>query len=485
MSKLKKGMILEGKVAEIGFPNKGIAEVVTEEGTERVAVKNALPGQTVSFVINKTRGGKYEGRLLDVVKKADCEEAGCTKAGICGGCLYQGFPYEETLKIKEGQIKALLEGYTEDAAYDGILPSPDAEGYRNKMEYTFGDEEKGGELKLGLHRRGSFYDIVNAGECLIADSDFGMIVNATEEYFKEKAIPYFHRQSHEGVLRHLLVRKAANTGEILAALVTAGPGINSVGENRVARQPQLTDEIIDGWKERMLSLGFAGSVKGLLHIENNALGDVVHCDRQHILYGEDHFEEELLGLKFKISPFSFFQTNSRGAEVLYSLIRKYIAADCEGAEVYDLYSGTGTIAQLAAAAAKHVTGVEIVEEAVEAAKENAAFNGLTNCDFIAGDVLKVLDDIKEKPDVIILDPPRDGIHPKALKKILDYSVRNMVYVSCKPTSLRRDMEEISKAGYSIKRWGMVDMFPFTGNCEVCCLLKRQEAVKDKKGYEGQ
>ncbi|MCR4586308.1 MAG: 23S rRNA (uracil(1939)-C(5))-methyltransferase RlmD [Lachnospiraceae bacterium] len=476
---MKKGMILEGKVIKMDFPNKGTVEVAGEEGTERVSVKNALPGQTVSFVINKTRGGRYEGRLLEVVRKADCETAGCSNAGICGGCLYQGFPYEETLKIKEEQIKGMLEEYTKEAEYDGILPSPEHSGYRNKMEYTFGDEEKGGALKLGLHRRGSFYDIVNAGSCIIADSDFGMIVDATERYFAERKIPYYHRQSHEGILRHLLVRKAANTGELLAALVTTGDecgGPDSVGENRAARK-LLTDGILEGWKEEILKLELKGHVRGLLHIENNVLGDVVRCDRQHVLYGEDHFEEELLGLKFKISPFSFFQTNSHGAEVLYGLVRKYISAECEGAEIYDLYSGTGTIAQLAAAAAAHVTGVEIVEEAVEAAKENAAFNGLTNCDFIAGDVLKVLDDIEEKPDVIILDPPRDGIHPKALKKILDYGVKKMVYVSCKPTSLKRDMEEIAGAGYGIKRWGMVDMFPFTGNCETVCLLSRPSGAK--------
>ncbi len=475
MSRIKKGMTLSGKVVKCAFPNKGIVEFDNEGIVERVTVKNALPGQTVSFVINKTRGGKYEGRLLAVEKRADCECGGCAKAGICGGCLYQGYPYEETLKIKEEQIKGLLEAYTQEADYDGILASPEDAGYRNKMEYTFGDEEKGGELRVGLHKRGSFYDIVNAGECLIADEDFGRIVNVTEEYFRKEGVPYFHRQSHQGVLRHLLVRKAANTGEILAALVTAGAGINgaaSVGENKASRNTGISDEMLDAWKEEILGLTLKGKIRGILHIENNALGDVVHCDKETVLFGEDHFEETLLGLKFRISPFSFFQTNSHGAEVLYGLVRKYIAAECEGAEVYDLYSGTGTIAQLAAAAAKHVTGVEIVEEAVEAAKENAALNGLKNCDFIAGDVLKVLDDIEEKPGVIILDPPRDGIHPKALKKILDYGVDNMVYVSCKPTSLARDMEEISKAGYRIKRWGMVDMFPFTGNCETICLLSR-------------
>ncbi|MCR5391516.1 MAG: 23S rRNA (uracil-5-)-methyltransferase RumA, partial [Lachnospiraceae bacterium] len=174
MAKLKKGMILTGRVGKVDFPNKGMVKVPDPDGEPvEVCVKNALPGQEVSFVVNKSRGGKYEGRLLEVTGKAECETGGCRLAGKCGGCLYQGYPYEETLAIKEEQIKSMLGAYTGEAQYDGIFASPDHAGYRNKMEYTFGDEEKGGELKLGLHRRGSFYDIVNAGDCLIADGDFG------------------------------------------------------------------------------------------------------------------------------------------------------------------------------------------------------------------------------------------------------------------------------------------------------------------------
>ena len=191
-----------------------------------------------------------------------------------------------------------------------------------------------------------------------------------------------------------------------------------------------------------------------------------------VLYGQSWFKEELLGLSFTISPFSFFQTNSLGAEVLYSTARDFIAAGADGAEVYDLYSGTGTIAQVIAPAAKHVTGVEIIEEAVEAAKENAKLNGLDNCDFIAGDVLKVLDDISEKPDYIILDPPRDGIHPKALDKIIDYGVDSLVYISCKPTSLARDLEVFLARGYKVTRLACVDMFPGTYHVETVALLSK-------------
>lgn len=185
--------------------------------------------------------------------------------------------------------------------------------------------------------------------------------------------------------------------------------------------------------------------------------------------------EELLGLKFKITPFSFFQTNSLGAEVLYETAREYIG-DTKGRKVFDLYSGTGTIAQILAPAAEHVTGVEIVEEAVEAAKINAQRNGLTNCDFIAGDVLKVLDTLEERPDLIVLDPPRDGIHPKALPKIIKYGVDHMVYISCKPTSLARDLVVLQAGGYTAKRICCVDMFPATTGIETVCLLEKQKSA---------
>ena len=190
-----------------------------------------------------------------------------------------------------------------------------------------------------------------------------------------------------------------------------------------------------------------------------------------VLYGKEYFYEELLGLKFKISTFSFFQTNSLGAEVLYSTVREFIG---EGKRniVFDLYSGTGTIAQLMADVAKKVIGVEIVEEAVEAARENAKENRLTNCEFIAGDVLKVLDTIEEKPDYIILDPPRDGIHPKALQKIIAYGVEYMVYISCKPTSLARDLVALTEGGYQVEKVVCVDMFPQTANVETVALLHK-------------
>ena len=456
---MKKGQTVTGMVERVDFPNKGI--VRTEDGV--CVVKNALPGQKVKAGINKVRKGKAEGRLLEVEEKSPTEiDSPCPHFGLCGGCTYISLPYEEQLSIKEGQVKRLLDSVLcrqqEPWIFEGIKASPVQFGYRNKMEFSFGDEVKDGPLSLGMHKRGSFYDIVSVTDCQIVDADYRAILTYTRDYFEKEGLPFYHRLRHEGFLRHLLVRKAARTGEILVALVTTSQAM-----------PDLKP-----WMGGLLKLRLEGKFAGILHIINDSVADVVKSDETRILYGQDYFYEELLGLKFKISTFSFFQTNSLSAEVLYETAREYVG-DLNGADkiVYDLYSGTGTIAQLMAPVAKKVIGVEIVEEAVEAAKKNAELNGLHNCEFIAGDVLKVLDTIEEKPDMIILDPPRDGIHPKALTKIIGYGIEKLVYISCKPTSLVRDLETFLDSGYVVEKAVAVDQFPWTTGIETIAILKKQ------------
>ena len=463
---MKKGEVYTGIVEKVDFPNKGILHIEDEE----VTVKNVLPGQTVEVVVTKQKKGKCEARLLNVIARAACEtpEKACVHAADCGGCSYQTLPYEEQLKLKEKQVKSLLDEVIQGGyQYDGIKASPLTCGYRNKMEFSFGDEVKDGPLALGMHKRGSFYDIVTVDQCLLVHEDCCKILRATLDYFKEKHVSFLKKTTHQGYLRHLLVRRGMRTGEILADLVTTTQTADSwVGEETEA-------ELLEGWKQALLNLSLSGSFAGILHTKNDSLADAVFNDGTDVLYGQDYFYEELLGLKFKITPFSFFQTNSLGAEVLYDTVRRYIG-DTDGRKVFDLYSGTGTIAQILAPVAEHVTGVEIVEEAVEAAGENAALNGLSNCDFIAGDVLKVLDTLEEQPDLIVLDPPRDGIHPKALPKIIRYGVDRMVYVSCKPTSLARDLIVLQAGGYRVERMALVDMFPFAGHVETVVLLSKGE-----------
>ena len=477
---MRKGDVFEGKVLRMDFPNKGIIEA---EG-ERIVVKNALPGQKIQGVLTKKRKGACEGRLLAVLEPSPVEDGrqACPHSGLCGGCLYQGFPYEEQLAVKESQVRALLAPVLPEGSYvfEGIKGSPLERGYRNKMEFSFGDEVKGGPLALGMHKRGSFYDIVTTPQCQIVHPDFCRILEAAREYFAELGAPFFKKLSHKGYLRHLLVRRAVKTGEILVSLVT------TTQTEWLSAGGSTEEAVLTGFRERLLGLELsgrlAGKFAGILHTRNDSMADAVIDEGTDILWGTDYFYEELLGLRFKITPFSFFQTNSLGAEVLYGKAREYVG-ETKGKVVFDLYSGTGTIAQILAPVAEKVVGVEIVEEAVRAAREGAAANGLANCTFLAGDVLKVVDELREKPDIIVVDPPRDGIHPKALGKIIDFGVDRMVYISCKPTSLARDLAVLLERGYRAERVCCVDMFPFTGNVETVVLLSKGEIDSKKVRVE--
>ena len=455
---MKKGQVLEGTIEKVEFPNKGVV-TVAEEG-KSVIVKNGIPGQKVKFCVNKFKRGNAEGRLLEVLEKSPLEtrKPVCSIFPACGGCMYQTMSYEAQMEMKAEQVKNILnEAVNGEYLFEGVKASPKEFAYRNKMEFSFGDEYKDGPLTLGLHKKGSTYDVLTASDCKLVHDDMTKILNCVLEYFKERNVSYYKKMQHTGYLRHLLLRRGDRTGEILVNLVTT----------------TQEEHDMSPLKEALLNLELEGKIVGFLHILNDSLSDVVQSDETRIIYGQDYFYEKLLNLEFKITPFSFFQPNSRGAEVLYSTVRDYIG-DINDMTVFDLFSGTGTIAQVLAPVAKQVIGVEIIEEAVEAAKENAAHNGLSNCKFIAGDVFKVLDEIEEKPDVIVLDPPRDGIHPKALPKILDYGVDKIVYISCKVTSLARDLEMIQARGYEVVKSVAVDQFCQTVHVETVVLLSHKK-----------
>lgn len=556
---MKKGTVLCGIVEKLDFPNKG--RVKTGEGM--VLVKNVLPGQKIELSITKTRNSRYEGRLVKVISDSPLESRNsfCPQFGQCGGCSYQRISYEAQLSIKERQVRELMKQVIpeEEMYYEGILGSPVEWAYRNKMEYSFGDEFKGGPLSLGMHKRGSYYDVLTVDKCCLVHEDYNKILKYTLDFFKKKNIRYYHKMERQGFLRHLLIRRvlAGSTGkpEILISLITASGGKpenkdvgneygEKVDERASERESENTSENtgkilsenaadflwLKEWMQGLFKLGLEAEIAGILHILNDSLADVVKCDYMNILYGKDYLEERLFGLKFKISVFSFFQTNTLAAEVLYGVVREYVEGEKSGFPdnadseknradfrkngvyfgenepdsgenvmdyeknetdygkneadydmeekkkpvIYDLYCGTGTISQILAPVANKVIGVEIVEEAVEAARENAERNGLSNCEFIAGDVLKVLDTVETKPDIIVLDPPRDGVNPKALKKIIGYQVERIVYVSCKPTSLRRDMEVFLENGYKPERYRIIDQFPGTGHVETIVGLQRRD-----------
>ncbi len=449
----KKYIDSEVLITDIEFPNRGVG--VFED--KRVTIKNTLPGQRVLADIKKKRK-QYEGRLKGVLEKAEYEiMPDCPVFGTCGGCTYQNISYEKELEIKQKMVRELLDK-ADITGYE-FLPikgSSITRGYRNKMEFSFGDNGAEGKLCLGMRKRNSYYEVAEAENCNIVHEDFCEILKCVTEYFRNTDEKFFHKTRRTGALRHLLVRRGYFTKEILISLVTTS---------------ELNTEL-DGLKDKLLALPLEGKITGISHIINNGVADVVRADEVKILYGQDYFYENLLGLKFKISTFSFFQTNSAGAEVLYSAVRDF-AGDEYDRTIFDLYCGTGTITQLLSKNAKKVTGIEIVEEAVEAAKKNAELNGIKNCEFIAGDVLNMVDKLEDKPDLIILDPPREGIHPKAIGKIIAFGAKKLVYVSCKASSLAKDLSVFEENGYKAEKIQCVDMFPKTYHVETVCLLTKR------------
>ncbi len=450
---MKRNDIVEAMITDIAFPNKGKG---TAEETP-VTIKNTLPGQRVLARITKKRDGALEAELREIIERSPLEtEKGCSHCDICGGCSYQRLSYDTENELKKNMVlKILKNAGIEDFEFGGLIPAPEETGYRNKCEFSFGDSEKDGDLALGMRKRGSFYEVVTLRDCNIVDDDFLKIIDETLKFFTERNIQFYHKKRRDGELRHLVVRKAAFTGEILINLVTT---------SNYSFNP-------DEYASAMLSTELDGKIAGILHTLNDVMSDVVQSDETRILYGNDYFYETLLGLKFKISAFSFFQTNSKGAERLYSVVRDY-AGDTSGKTVFDLYCGTGTIGQIMSKGSKKVIGIEIVEEAVKAANDNAVLNGITNCEFIAGDVLKKVDELEDKPDLIIVDPPRDGINPKAIMKIIGFGANEIVYVSCKPTSLARDLQIFEANGYKVNKVTCVDMFPRTVHVETVCLMSR-------------
>lgn len=439
-------------IEQIEFPNKGVGI----SNGNKVYIKNTIPGQTVKALVKKKKQ-KYEGRLLEILKKADYEiEPYCKNFGICGGCTYQNISYEKEIEFKQNNVLNILKNeHIDGFEFLGIEKSPNINCYRNKMEFSFGDTGQDRQLSLGMRKRNSYYEVVNVSDCKIVSEDIQKILKCVLDYFKNTNETFYHRMKKTGTLRHLLVRQAFFTKQILIGLVTTSEfNLNLT---------QL--------KENILNLTLDGEIKGFLHIINDSTADVVKADNVNVIYGTDYFYEKLLGLDFKISLFSFFQTNSAGAEKLYNIVRKFVG-QVSNKTVFDLYCGTGTIAQIVAKNAKKVIGIEIIDEAVEAAKINANLNNITNCEFLAGDVYKIVSDLNIKPDLIILDPPREGINPKAIPKIVKFGANNIVYISCKASSLAKDLKAFQQEGYKVEKIQMMDMFPRTYHIETIVLLSK-------------
>jgi len=446
----RKEKIVEIEIQKVLYPNISIGEY---EG-KKVKLKGGIEGQKIKAKIVRRRKDYDEAKILEVLDKSPLEKIeGCPHKHLCGGCTYQSLTYDDELELKNRQIRELFEKENIQLDDFEILSSPRVTEYRNKMEYTFGDEGKDTSLSLGLHIKGRIFEVVNTDYCNIVDKDFTKIRDCVRKYFLDLNYPYYNTRSHEGFLRHLVIRKALSTGEILVNLVTTS----------------TMDFIKEDFIKLLLSIELSGNIVGIIHTVNDGLADVVKADKIEILYGKDYITENIMGLNFKISPFSFFQTNTFGAEKLYETAMNFVK-NIEGKTIFDLYSGTGTIAQIMAKKAKKVIGIEIVEEAVKMAKENAEFNNFTNVEFIAGDVLEKIENINIKPDLVVLDPPRDGIHPKAIGKIIEYKPKEFLYISCNPVTLVRDIKIFNENGYKLDKVKCVDMFPRTNHVESIILM---------------
>ena len=443
---MKKRDIIEFEIGKMEFGGVSISQY----GDRRIKMKGGIKGQKVKAAVKRTGRGKADVKMVELLERSPIETAEvCPHFEGCGGCTMLSVDYAKQLEIKEEQVLELFEDAgIREFEFLGVQGSPDNVGYRNKMEYTFGDEVKGGPLTLGLHKKGRHIDIQTVDGCMLVDSDFNTILKESLAFFQDAELPYYRVVNHEGYLRNLVVRKGIHTDEIMVNIVTS---------SQCEFDMSKFADMING-------LELKGNVVSILHTINDGLADAVQCDEMRILYGVDYLHEEILGLKFKISPFSFFQTNTKGAEQLYTIARDFIG-DHSNKVVFDLYSGTGSIGQLMAEKAKKVYGIEIIEEAVVAANENAKLNGLDNCEFIAGDVKDTVKSLDVKPDLIIVDPPRPGIHKQAIKDICDFGAKEIVYISCNPKTLVDDLKDFIGYGYVPEKVKCMDMFPNTPHCE--------------------
>ncbi len=450
MRRKKKEVVLD--IIDTEFLATGVAEI--EE--KKFNVKRAFKGQKIRGLLKGYKKGVGVVNLFEVLERAPYEvEAKCEHHGRCGGCLTQTIPLEIQREFKEQEILKLFKKKgIEYNNYLGISGVTEQYNYRNKMEFSFGDPYKDGPLTLGMHERNMGKNIINTVNCELVSEDVQKIHKATIDYFRSQNLSYYHIVKREGYLRHLVVRESVYNKEIMVNIVTT------------------SQEAFDltTYKELLLDLDTDSKITSIIHTVNDSFSDSVSATDVRLLHGKDYITEHVLGLKFKISPFSFFQTNTNAAIHLYSRVRSRIQEQYD--TIWDLFCGTGTISQIVSSCANHVIGVEIVEEAVIKARENAKLNNITNVEFIASDVKDVIHNIEKKPDLVIVDPPRMGIHPKAMKHMLNLLPEKILYVSCNPKTLANDLVIFKENGYEFHDLELIDMFPNTPHVECIIMMSR-------------
>ncbi len=447
-----KGEELELRIDSLAYGGSGVAR---HDGFV-VFVRGGLPGDRVRARVTKVKRGFAEAAADAVLEPGPNRiEAPCRHFGTCGGCRFQDLAYEAQIAAKEQQVRDALVriGRIAEPPLEPILPAASQYGYRNKLEYSFTAGDDG--VELGFHRAGRWDEVVGIDECLLT-TDLGNAIRlAVRDWAREERLEAYDQGTGEGYLRHLVVREGRNTGQALVLLVTA-PG-----------ERFETGYLVDVLRR-------FPEVRSIHWAVNDTPAERTNVTTT-LLWGEEAIEEQILGLRFRLRPAAFLQTNTDMAERLYALAREY--AGLTGAEkVFDLYCGTGTIALALAGGAASVWGVEISEESVACAVENAELNGIENTRFFAGNVGQTLERLVEeagRPDVVVVDPPRAGLAGKALRRTGGLDAARIVYVSCNPTTLASDVKVLrDEFGYALVRCRPVDMFPHTPHVESVSLLTR-------------
>lgn len=447
------GEILNLTIEKLVYPGRSLARY----NGQAVFLDFGLPGETVKAEIFRRRKGFLEGRLLEVVKpSADRVSPRCSHFGLCGGCVYQDFDYQKQLEQKEKLVRESLQklGGFASPPVEPILPSPDIFFYRNKMEFSFADEN--GQLVLGLHERGRFEKMFNLQACFLQSELSNQIVAFCRDYFKRSELPGYNWHSHEGFLRFLVIREGKNTGEVMVVLVSAKgeADLKTWAEELVRKFPQIVS---------------------VLHLVNPTKAQVATGEEEIVLFGQPFIKEKIGNFHFYLSAKTFLQTNSHQTENLYQKALECVSLT--GKEtVLDLYCGAGTISLFLSLYAKEVEGVEIVPEAIAMAEKNKKENGVENARFVVGEARKIAKQYRlenRKFDRIILDPPRAGLHPKVIRDTLPLGAEKIVYVSCNPTTFARDAKLFAEGGYKLTRVIPVDMYPHTFHVELVGVLEKR------------
>jgi 23S rRNA (uracil1939-C5)-methyltransferase len=449
---VRKGEVLELRVDSLAYGGSG----VTRHDGFVVFVRGGVPGDDVRARITKVKRGFAEGIVTEVVGRSVSRvDAPCRHFGVCGGCRFQDLAYEVQVAEKERQVRDALVriGRFADPPLEPILPAASQYGYRNKLEYSFTASEEG--VDLGFHRAGRWDEVIGIEECLLTTDVGNAIRLAVREWAREERLEPYEQATGTGYLRHLVVREGRNTGQALVVLVTA-PGERFEAGYFV--------DVLRRFPE----------VRSIHWAINDTPAEQTNLPTK-LLWGDEAIEEEILGLRVRVRPSAFLQTNTEMADRLYELAREY--AGLTGTEnVYDLYCGTGTIGLALAGAARSVWGLEVSEEAVACAIENAELNGIENARFFAGNVGQTLEELRDEagePDVVVVDPPRAGLAGKALRRTGALGARRIVYVSCNPTTLASDLQVLrDEYGYELERCRPVDMFPHTPHVESVSALRR-------------